>query len=396
MKIRSISASLAVAACVFSLSAQSKLDDTTGRQPFVDRTLLLDPPAAAFHQKDIEFEPKPYESSAEHDSRQRLQTNAIGDGLGTQIYGISSWVNPGELRQLLYKTPSFYRSGYIYTAVLEPISGDPDLYLHERVNGTWRMLKRSWNGGTALDSFSFTRADLTSTATNVDLDAKGYTAATFHFYLYEKAVSSGFLQFPLRYNSWTPYTAVISAVVDHSMPTGGNCADNKVVTYTNEVGLAQYGVSPYWSTVNPGGCGTRLYAFKNASGTPFNVNGQLKPDSQPYIFYDGHTGYDYPVPDGTAVYPAASGTAYLYPDGIQINHPNGYSTYYLHLSARYITDGQSVTPNTTIGATGQAHLHFTVKKGSERADPYGWKGPAGQDPLKVGGQDNVCLWLTCQ
>jgi murein DD-endopeptidase MepM/ murein hydrolase activator NlpD len=351
------------------------------------------------HRKDVPFEPKPYGASEKVPvAKLTAHSLSTGSNAGTLIAGFCSWVNVGELRQLLYADPSFYRPGYIYTAVLESVSGDPDLYLHQRVNGTWYQVRRSWNSGAVVDSFTFTRADLNSSATNVDLDAKGYTAATFNFYLYEKSASTGFLEFPLK-NGWTPYSATIEAVLDHSLTTGPNCADSKVVTYTNEVGLASYGGSS-WSKTSLCSSSTLLRGFRNAAKTQFSVNGQYDRSANNeygyYIFYDGHTGYDYPVPDGTGVYPAANGTAYFYPDGIRVDHPNGYSTYYLHLSQKYISDGQSVSTTTLIGRSGQGHLHFTVMKGGERADPYGWKGPVGQDPLKVDGQDNVCLWTACQ
>jgi murein DD-endopeptidase MepM/ murein hydrolase activator NlpD len=313
----------------------------------------------------------------------------------------SGSVAQGQLKELLYKTPSYYPCGYVYTAELYPQSGDPDLYLHEKVSGTWRKLKQSINGAGVLDSFSFTCSDITQTATNVDIDVKGYTAAAYNFYLYREAVTGGsnkFMDFPLH-NGQTPYTATINAVLDHSMSSGGNCPDYKVVSYTNEVGEDQYGLSAF-STANLCGGVDRLHGFENAAGTQFSIGGQYNRSSGNeygyYLFYDGHTGYDYPASNGTAVYPVAAGTAYTHSgNDVMVEHPNGYTTYYLHLSSKNIYEGQSVTTNTLIGGVGQGHLHLTVKKGSQRVDPYGWKGPAGQDPLKVDGGDNICLWKTC-
>lgn len=207
-----------------------------------------------------------------------------------------------------------------------------------------------------------------------------------------------FLAFPLLYNNWSPYTAEISGVLDHYMTTGGNCGDNIVVTYTNERGEAGFGRSS-WSTDN--GCGN-VYGFMQQSKGEFSLGGQYTGgnDGKYYIFYDGHTGYDYPVPVGTSVYAAAPGIACPYngtPDpDVVISHANGFETYYLHLQSRTITSCIQIYEGDLVGNVGsKAHLHFTVKKDGQRADPYGWKGPVGTDPLKVNGKDNVCLWKQC-
>jgi murein DD-endopeptidase MepM/ murein hydrolase activator NlpD len=207
--------------------------------------------------------------------------------------------------------------------------------------------------------------------------------------------SNGFLSFPLR--EYTPYTAPIGAVLDHSMPQG-NCADGRIVAYTGEEGRRQWGESS-WSTNN--GCGT-LRGYRNRNGTSFSIGGQYVDtgDGTRHLFYDGHTGYDYPRPNGTRVEAAAAGTAYHYNYGgeenVYIDHGNGYETYYVHLSERTIEHGEQVNAGEKVGEVGAGHLHFTVKKGGQRVDPYGWKGASGTDPLPVDGGDNVCLWTECQ
>ena len=232
----------------------------------------------------------------------------------------------------------------------------------------------------------------------------GYATVNYHWGG-SGALNGANLAFPL--SGYTPYTVPIIAVVDHAMTTGGGCADGIVVAYTGEKGLPQYGTS-YWNSPseNPSVCPSNiLYGFKNSTGTAFSINGQYNsPDpygNNLFLFYDGHTGYDYPVKNGTEVHAAADGTAtYDYSSpvgfGVKIASTSGYDTYYLHLSARSISNGQSVSKGMNIGQTGSGHLHFTVKKGAQRADPYGWRGEPGTDPLKVDGKDNVCLWETCQ
>lgn len=146
-------------------------------------------------------------------------------------------------------------------------------------------------------------------------------------------------------SQYGPYTPPISAVIDHQVSTGFNCPDNVVVAYTGETGKAEYGISQ--GTVPPSdSCpGTLLYGFKNSSRTAFSINGQYRAssssDSNTLLFYDGHSGMDYPVPYGTPVYAADAGTATCDSSsgvglGIKITHASGYDTYYLHLSSRSV------------------------------------------------------------
>ena len=86
-----------------------------------------------------------------------------------------------------------------------------------------------------------------------------------------------------------------------------------------------------------------------------------------------HPGLDIAAPTGTTVTAAAAGTVIMaqwyggYGNYILIDHGGGYSTGYGHLSAIYVSNGQSVTRGQAIGAvgsTGQStgpHLHFEVR-----------------------------------
>jgi len=208
-----------------------------------------------------------------------------------------------------------------------------------------------------------------------------------------------FLSFPLAKSlDVSAYTASMSAVLDHSMSAAGNDSNGVVVAYTGEVGRAAFGQS-IWHKENQ-------YGFRqDENGTLFSICGQYSGDpteGRAFLFYDGHTGYDYPTVDGTAVYAAADGMAEQDNFGggahdVKITHGNGYSTFYLHLESNEIgPTARKVCRDELIGRVGSGHLHFTVKKGRQRVDPYGWSGVAGDDPLRVDGQDNVCLWLECQ
>jgi murein DD-endopeptidase MepM/ murein hydrolase activator NlpD len=94
-----------------------------------------------------------------------------------------------------------------------------------------------------------------------------------------------------------------------------------------------------------------------------------------------HPGLDIAAPTGTTVTAAAGGTVIMaqwyggYGNYVLIDHGGGYSTGYGHLSAIYVSNGQSVTRGQAIGAvgsTGQStgpHLHFEVRIAGKPVDP---------------------------
>ncbi|HZY99770.1 MAG TPA: peptidoglycan DD-metalloendopeptidase family protein [Candidatus Baltobacteraceae bacterium] len=94
-----------------------------------------------------------------------------------------------------------------------------------------------------------------------------------------------------------------------------------------------------------------------------------------------HQGLDIAAPSGTTVTAAAGGTVIMaqwyggYGNYILIDHGGGYSTGYGHLSAIYISQGQSVSRGQAIGAVGSTgastgpHLHFEVRINGKPVDP---------------------------
>ncbi len=99
-----------------------------------------------------------------------------------------------------------------------------------------------------------------------------------------------------------------------------------------------------------------------------------------------HNGVDFAAPSGTPVYAAAAGTIRSVGDGgpcgnmVQIDHPNGLTTAYCHLSKfGPISPGQHVETRQLIayvGQTGRAtgpHLHFAVKRGDVFLNPLSMK-----------------------
>ena len=100
--------------------------------------------------------------------------------------------------------------------------------------------------------------------------------------------------------------------------------------------------------------------------------------------YPRHNGLDIAAPTGTHIYAADTGvvTKALYTNvgnGIycEIDH-GGYQTLYAHCNELFVEVGQSVQQGQLIAAVGSTgnstgpHLHFEVKKGDTRYNPYDW------------------------
>ena len=96
---------------------------------------------------------------------------------------------------------------------------------------------------------------------------------------------------------------------------------------------------------------------------------------------NNHKGMDLAAPTGTPIYAAAAGTVttarYSSSAGnwVVINHGNGLQTYYMHASALYVSEGQTVSKGQNIaavGSTGQStgpHLHFQVMQNGTPVNP---------------------------
>ncbi len=100
-----------------------------------------------------------------------------------------------------------------------------------------------------------------------------------------------------------------------------------------------------------------------------------------------HTGVDYASPTGAEVVAAASGTVVevssggAYGNRIVIDHGDGYSSTYNHLSQVDVSMGAQVAAGDHVGAVGSTgnssgpHLHFEVATGGD-----GWSGGSFVDP----------------
>lgn len=100
-----------------------------------------------------------------------------------------------------------------------------------------------------------------------------------------------------------------------------------------------------------------------------------------------HNGIDFGAVSGTSVFAASAGTVRTSGDGgpcgnmVQIDHPNGLTTAYCHLSrfAAGLHPGQHVEARQLIGYVGRTgrvtgpHLHFAAKRGGTFIDPMALK-----------------------
>ena len=101
-------------------------------------------------------------------------------------------------------------------------------------------------------------------------------------------------------------------------------------------------------------------------------------------FWSGHLGIDIAAGEGAPVYAADSGVVtmaqsgynYGYGNVIQIDHGNGYSTVYAHLSVIGVSVCASVGAGQWIGSAGStgnaqgAHLHFEVRQNGGFINPW--------------------------
>lgn len=100
-----------------------------------------------------------------------------------------------------------------------------------------------------------------------------------------------------------------------------------------------------------------------------------------------HTGIDVSAAGGTPIYAAkggqvimsvyGSGVNWSYGNFVVIDHGDGTTTLYAHMSSRAVREGQLVTQGQTIGYVGNTgnskgnHLHFEVRVNGQRVDPEG-------------------------
>jgi murein DD-endopeptidase MepM/ murein hydrolase activator NlpD len=187
-----------------------------------------------------------------------------------------------------------------------------------------------------------------------------------------------------------PGTASQESIFDHSTPN--YTFDNRIVVFTGDEARkncpspAPHGTPP----PQPGVCNAGAGAYWSYS-------------LGAWLYYDGHDGVDYGI-SYRPVYAAADADQIIYagwwdPQNHKINlgiyvrlhHPNGYNTYYGHMSSvavqscstvgcTFVPHGEMLGISGTTGNSSGPHLHLLVRNPANKSvDPYGWQG-SGTDP----------------
>jgi murein DD-endopeptidase MepM/ murein hydrolase activator NlpD len=164
------------------------------------------------------------------------------------------------------------------------------------------------------------------------------------------------------------HSHAVTSVFDHCNPT--YVADGRVCEYNGTVAIASNGKDP---------------------GYPLGY--AISPGGTDYLYYDGHNGWDFAL-NYEPVLAAAPGTVQIagmdtggFGLTITVDHGNGLTTRYGHLSQLLVTPGQYVGRGEEIAISGNTgnssgpHLHFGLyTNGSWTAiDPWGWTGSS-SDP----------------
>jgi len=130
------------------------------------------------------------------------------------------------------------------------------------------------------------------------------------------------LAFPIE--GYTPYNAPCIAVLDHSVfetePIQWYVQDGKVKAFNDELGEKIFGskqLEGLWQ------------GYMNSSGSDFLID-VLNYAENPYLFYDGHPGYDYQVAQGANILATMTGRLFIAKsDPVNGGGWKGYKTFYI-------------------------------------------------------------------
>ena len=127
------------------------------------------------------------------------------------------------------------------------------------------------------------------------------------------------------------------------------------------------------------GCGLPRWPVEGPIIAPFGVRWEA---DGPTI----HRGVDIVVPTGTPVYAMSSGNVSFagtmtdFGLVVLLDHRDGISTLYAHLSEILVVEGQAVTRDESLGLSGASgnatgpHLHFEVRGRGHQLDPVAMLG----------------------
>jgi len=127
------------------------------------------------------------------------------------------------------------------------------------------------------------------------------------------------------------------------------------------------------------GCGLPQWPVEGPIVAPFGVRWEA---DGPTI----HRGVDIVVPTGTPVYAMSNGNVSFagtmtdFGLVVLVDHGDGISTLYAHLSEILVVEGQAVTRDESLGLSGASgnatgpHLHFEIRGRGHQLDPVAMLG----------------------
>jgi murein DD-endopeptidase MepM/ murein hydrolase activator NlpD len=162
---------------------------------------------------------------------------------------------------------------------------------------------------------------------------------------------------------------IASAQAAQTGPSNGIHAKIAELTANDMPGTPGAFLSPLrvgdWKTIVTSGFGRRVHPI---TGEP-----------------DFHTGIDFGVTEGTAIYPAKAGTVLMvgrddsgYGLYLVVDHGGGEATLYAHCSKILVTEGDEVTTEIVIAKSGNSgastgpHLHFEVVQNGVPQNPQNY------------------------
>lgn len=201
--------------------------------------------------------------------------------------------------------------------------------------------------------------------------------------------ANNFLYLPFQTSSGDWLTMMTSAF-DHHYPDY-TCSVGGPNTYNCKTRKFEIAI---WEgeVARPVKANGTIYCYKPGSTVVLSpdvcgyISGYHGVTGESQIFYDGHDGYDWALPSGSAILAAASGKVIsVGEDGnygwtVRLDHNNGYITAYSHLERNaqnptvnsIVNVGEQIGVQGCTGKCGGAHLHFRVFHNGKVTDPFGW------------------------
>ena len=162
-------------------------------------------------------------------------------------------------------------------------------------------------------------------------------------------------------------------------------AENSVISQMNKLSAqlaAEAAAAKKTNTANPSssvtGSGKFTFPVPGYSMITSRYGNRYHPIFKTYKF---HSGIDIAANSGTTIIAADAGTVAVatysssYGNYVMINHANGYTTLYAHMSSLAVSAGQTVTKGQTIGYVGSTgwstgpHCHFEIRYNGGTTDP---------------------------